>query len=629
MRRKLVSSSIILLDAVIVILAPFIALAIRFEGNVEPYYYNTVIKLLPVIVVIRLTTFALFGLYKRLWRYASINELITIVVAVSVGSIAILLVTYFWGIMLPKSIHLLSWIISNILIGGSRLFVRILQYMRQSYGKHCTNVLIVGAGDAGAMIAREIRHRYYDSKKLVGFIDDDKNKESQMLFGAVVLGNRHSIPQVVQAYGIEEIIIAIPSLDGQALRELVRECNKTNCQVKTVPGIYELLDGNVTVQQLRKIALEDLLPRQPVNLNLDQISSCIKDKRILVTGAGGSIGSELCRQIARLSPSTIVLVGKGENSIYEIDRELRELHPDVNLVPVIADIKDKNRINNVFLRFKPQVVFHAAAHKHVPLMEAQPEEAVHNNIFGTKVVSEAADRVGSDVFIMISTDKAVNPTSVMGATKRVAELVIQNMSATSRTKFAAVRFGNVLGSRGSVVPLFEKQIANGGPVTVTHPDMTRYFMTIPEATQLVLQAGAIAKGGEVFVLDMGKPVKIVEMARDLIELSGLEPGKDIEIKFTGLRPGEKLFEELLTAEEGTTSTKHKSIYIANLRPVNGQKLHQELIYLQSAKHDEVISRLETLVPTYLASKKKYCGVNTDEGTDEQNENLEHYKTVAL
>ncbi|HWR45846.1 nucleoside-diphosphate sugar epimerase/dehydratase [Sporomusa sp.] len=611
MRRRVVSLCLLLIDSVIVAIVPFIALYLRFEGTVDKRYLDLVFGYSPEIVLIRLVTFYLFGLYQRLWRYASIHELLGIVFAVTISSCIIGVYMYSTGANLPRSISIISWLLVIVLVGASRLCIRILHFIRQTKRAKTTNTVIVGAGDAGAMIAREIYHRYCDTKKLIGFIDDDTYKQNQMLFGAKVLGNCQEIKRIAVEYKVNEIIIAIPSIGGAQLREIVQGCKQTGCAVKIVPGIYELIDGKITVQQLRDVDLEDLLRREPVKLDLKQIAGYLTGKRVLVTGAGGSIGSELCRQIAKLSPSEIVLLGKGENSIYEIDRELREKYSGLKLEPVIADVRDNNRINDIFTRLKPEVVFHAAAHKHVPLMEAQPEEAVRNNVFGTKTVAEAADKAGTGIFIMISTDKAVNPTSVMGATKRVAELVIQNMNRVSSTRFAAVRFGNVLGSRGSVVPLFKKQIAKGGPITITHPDMKRYFMTIPEATQLVLQAGALANGGEVFVLDMGEPVKIVDMASDLIELSGLEPGKDIEIKFTGLRPGEKLFEELLTAEEGTTSTKHEKIYVANLKAVDMQQFQLGLGYLRAALHsEEIIFNLTTLVPTYLHSRERNCVGNT-------------------
>jgi FlaA1/EpsC-like NDP-sugar epimerase len=542
-----------------------------------------------------------------LWRYASINELLTICGAVTVSSLILFVYTFAIELKLPRSVHILSWFFNIGFIGASRLVLRIAYYFRQKRIEQAAKVLIVGAGDAGAMIAREINHRYYDTKRLIGFIDDDRYKNKQRMFGVKVLGNRKDIRRVVSEHGINEIIIAMPSAGRSIIREIIHECKQTKCILKTLPGIYELIDGAVTIQQLRNVEVEDLLGRDPVKLDVEQIAGYLKGKRVLVTGAGGSIGSELCRQIAKMSPGSLNLLGKGENSIYEIHSELREKYKKINMEPIIADVRDKERIRSIFAQVKPQVIFHAAAHKHVPLMEAQPMEAVRNNIFGTKNVSEAADEFGAEAFVMISTDKAVNPTSVMGATKRVAELIIQNLSKKSDTKFVAVRFGNVLGSRGSVIPLFKKQIAKGGPITITHPDMQRYFMTIPEASQLVLQAGAIAKGGEVFVLDMGDPVKIVDMANDLIELSGLVPHKDIKIEFTGLRPGEKLFEELLTAEEGTASTKHQKIFMANIKVVDEEELQQGLMALKITKHsDEVIQALEVLLPTYQNSRGKYC-----------------------
>ena len=573
--------------------------------------------------------------YNRLWRYASIRELLSIIGAVTLSSLLLMIYTYVADVNLPRSIYLLSWLLTVIFIGGSRLGIRILSYILhqvKSNNDPFTHVLIIGAGDAGAMIAREINQRYHDTKKIIGFIDDSDYKNNQKLFGAKVLGKRCDIARVVAEYDVTEIIIAMPSVEGAILRQIVHECKATKCSVKTLPGMYEIIDGKVSVQQLRNIDLEDLLRREPVKLDLEEISSYLAGKRVLVTGAGGSIGSELCRQIAKISPKTITLLGKGENSIYEIDRELREKYPNLAIEPIIADVRDKLRIDSIFKRLKPQVVFHAGAHKHVPLMESQPSEAVRNNIFGTKTVAEAADRTGAEIFVMISTDKAVNPTSVMGATKRIAELIIQNMSKVSKTKFVAVRFGNVLGSRGSVIPLFKKQIAQGGPITITHPDMKRYFMTIPEASQLVMQAGALAKGGEVFVLDMGEPVKIVDMASDLIELSGLVPDKDIKIEFSGLRPGEKLFEELLTAEEGTTSTKHQKIFVANLKEVDERKLYLGLSELQNEDRTEQIIKIMTkLVPTYESARVQYCSTIQSKAIADENyiEQNVQYKQVTV
>ncbi len=603
MRRKMVTCGLIAIDAFIFILSPFMALWLRFDGNLNVPYYQTIYQAIPIIVAIRLGVFYLTGLYRRLWRYASIHELLVIVGSVTLGSVVIYAALLLTGYTLPKSVHMISWLLNGLFVGTSRLFIRVLAYVQHKQSRPLSRVLIIGAGDAGAMLAREIEQRYFDEKKIVGFIDDDQYKIGQMMYGSSVLGSTQDISSIVQKNAIDEIIIAMPSVSGHIVRNIMQKCKNTGCKVKMLPGLYELIDGRVSVNQLRDVAIEDLLRRDPINLDMNQISRFLTGKRILVTGAGGSIGSEICRQVAKLSPSGLLLLGKGENSIYEIHQELIDKHNELNIVPVIADIRDENRIHSIFEQYQPQVVFHAAAHKHVPLMEAQPQEAVRNNIFGTKTVAEAADQAGAEVFIMISTDKAVNPTSVMGATKRVAELVIQNLSEKSRTKFAAVRFGNVLGSRGSVIPLFKKQIARGGPITITDPEMKRYFMTIPEATQLVLQAGAMAQGGEVFVLDMGEPVKILDMACDLIELSGLRPYKDIDIKFCGLRPGEKLFEELLTAEEGTKATKHKKIYTANINPVNEAKLMSALLDIKD--HDLTNESVKELIHELIATYSPY------------------------
>lgn len=604
--RRLITGALIFIDVLTVAISGYVALFIRFDGLVEARYFNEWFQFMPVIIAISLFVFYIFGLYKRLWRYAGVRELLTILAAVTVSSIIFSLSMYLVIPSFPRSVYVLTWGYNVAFVGLSRLMVRVFYHRYQPQNKQRTRVLIVGAGDAGAMIAREIQHRYYNTKQLIGFIDDDRSKRNQILFGVKVFGNRKAIKKVVDNYHIQEIIIAMPSAGGKQLRRIIYECKKTNCLVKTVPGIYELIDGKVSVQQARNVDLEDLLRRDPVKLDLTRITGYLTGKRVLVTGAGGSIGSELCRQIAALSPKKLILLGKGENSIYEIHRELMDKYPALQIEPVIADVRDQERINGIFAHYKPQVIFHAAAHKHVPLMELQPDEAVRNNIFGTKNMVEAAHRFTSEMFILISTDKAVNPTSVMGVTKRVAELILQNMNRNSKTKYAAVRFGNVLGSRGSVVPLFKQQIAAGGPVTITHPDMKRYFMTIPEAVQLVLQAGSMAFGGEVFVLDMGEPVKIVDMVCDLIKLSGLEPGLDIKIKYTGLRPGEKLFEELLTAEEGTTATHHQKIYRANIKEVDAKKLQWGLKTLQNAKSvEETVAALTKLVPTYYSSNKRF------------------------
>ena len=600
MKSWLVPVTLFVTDALLFTFTPLFAAWLRFDGAPDPRIVNLIWGQLPFIVGVRLIYFVLFGLYRRLWRYASIPELAAILGAVSAGTLTNLGISILSGERLPMSIVMLVWLLNIILVGVSRCGLRILSFLRNGYRSGASNVLIVGAGDAGAMIARELDSAYQGKKRLIGFVDDDPTKYKQQLFGAKVLGNRSAIRAIVETKQVNEIIIAMPSAGGGVIREILQKCKGLPCEVRTVPGIYEVIDGRVKLSELRQIDVTDLLRREPVQLDMEGIGAFLRGKRVLVTGAGGSIGSELCRQIARSHPEHLLCLGRGENSIFDITNELREKHPELSQEAIIANVQDADRLRTIFEQWRPQVVFHAAAHKHVPLMEAQPVEAVRNNIFGTKNVAEMADRFGAEAFVLISTDKAVNPTSVMGTTKRVAELVVQQIAETSATRYSAVRFGNVLGSRGSVIPTFRHQIAVGGPVTVTDPEMRRYFMTIPEAVQLVLQTAVMAQGGEVFVLDMGEPVKILDLACDLIELSGLKPYDDIPIRFTGLRPGEKLFEELLTAEEGTTSTHHEKIFTAKIsRRIDGREFATQLERLREAEKAETIRRcLQKLVPTY-------------------------------
>ena len=616
MKRITLIALLLIADVLIVSVVPFMSFWLRFDGHIPDQWLDMTWSMLPIVIGVRIAIFYLFRLYHRVWRYASINEIMVVVMAVSTGSVVLWPLLQLLDVQLPRSVWLISWVLNIVLVGGSRLFLRGYYYFRNRFtAAGRTRVLIVGAGDAGAMLAREIQQRYESSKLLVGFVDDDKSKSFHRLLGVRILGSRQELPAIVEHYGINEIIVAIPSASGVLIREIMQQCKRVDCTVKTLPGIFELIDGKVQVSQLRNVDLEDLLRREPVAIDERNISAALRDKTVLVTGAGGSIGSELCRQIARQAPRRIVLLGKGENSIYEICQELNRNFPTLAADSVIADVRDAVRIQEVFERFRPEIVYHAAAHKHVPLMEEQPVEAVQNNIFGTKNVAEAACKFGSVAFVMISTDKAVNPTSVMGASKRIAELVVQSVHCGgSATRFCAVRFGNVLGSRGSVIPLFRRQIAAGGPLTITHPEMKRYFMTIPEAVQLVMQAGALARGGEVFVLDMGEPVRIVDMARDLIELSGLKPDEDIQIKFTGLRPGEKLFEELLTAEEGTTATTHAKVFRANLRQTDGGLLEQKLLMLRKMREPEAIrTMIRDLVPTYRQPEQDMRSKVADSG----------------
>ena len=609
MRKYLLPMFLASLDIISVILAAFISIYLRFDSNKIPAnYLSLLISYMPLTVVIYLISFYLFKLYGRIWRYASATELIAIVMANIAASTAWYFISLYIGAVLPRSLYVFTGLLLIFFIGGSRLSLRFYSYVmnkpkyRQIQRKK-NKVLIIGAGDAGAMLLREIERYHIANRQVVGFIDDDKNKTGKILLGVKVLGTRNELVKIASEKGIDEIIIAMPSVKGKEIKAIISICKETNCKLTILPGLYEIIEGKVSISQLRPVDIEDLLGRDPVKLDTTSVKEYLAGKIVLITGAGGSIGSEIVRQVAKMQPKKLLLLGKGENSIYEITQELKINCPEVKTVPIIADIRDKERIKAIMDYFEPQVVFHAAAHKHVPLMEYQPAEAVRNNILGTKVVADEAAAHNVETFVMISTDKAVNPTSVMGCTKRVAEMYVQSMNKNSGTRFVAVRFGNVLGSRGSVIPLFKKQIAKGGPVTVTHPDMKRYFMTIPEASQLVLQAGAMAKGGEVFVLDMGEPVRIYDLAKDLITLSGLIPDKDIEIKITGLRPGEKLFEELLSAEDGTEKTTHRKIFTAKIKEIDKTELDKQIAEIvEITDGDKVVAALQKIVPTYTPNR---------------------------
>lgn len=597
------------LDIISAIIAALVSIYLRFDGNLIPQnYLSMLVGQLPFFVMITIVSFFLFKLYSRVCRYAGSSELLAIVGANFAGAICWFIFSVLVEAVLPRSIYILTALVLTFFVGGTRLSLRVYSYLtsKPQYiqrTQKLNKVLVIGAGDAGAMLAREIERYHSGKRKIIGFIDDDRDKQGKTMFGIRVLGSRYDIEQVVADTDANEIIIAMPSVKGKEIKEIIDVCKNTNCKLTILPGVYEIIEGTVSVNQLRPVEVEDLLGRDPVKLDTKNVSAYITGKVVLITGAGGSIGSEICRQVAKMQPKKMLLLGKGENSIYEISQELSIEYPQIRKVPIIADVRDEERINGIMDYFHPHVVFHAAAHKHVPLMEYQPMEAVRNNVLGTKVVAEAASKNGVETFVMISTDKAVNPTSVMGCTKRVAEMFVQSMNSISETRFAAVRFGNVLGSRGSVIPLFKKQIAKGGPVTVTHPDMKRYFMTIPEASQLVLQAGAMAEGGEVFVLDMGEPVKIYDLARDMITLSGMIPEVDIEIKFTGLRPGEKLFEELLSAEDGTEATQHKKIFTAMIKCVDKTKLDFQIRrLLEQTTGDNVVEVLKETVPTYRPNR---------------------------
>ena len=594
---------LILIDAIILSVVPIIALLLRFEGIIPVQEFQIFRTCLPWMVLISLAIFYFYGMYHRIWHYARIRDLIAIIGAATLSQAAIFIVTVMADIPVPRSVIILTWFLSIGAIGASRLMFKVnLDLVTESKGNK-DNLLIVGAGDAGAMLVRELEQNAAATTNIIGFVDDDEKKRNGRLAGFPILGNVNELPQVVKTNKVDEIVIAIPSADGDTIRHVDSQCRKTGAKVRIMPGIYEMVNDDISMGKMREIRLEDLLRREPIHLDFARITNYIAGKTVLITGAGGSIGSEISRQISRVGAKEIILLGRGENSIYEIHQELKRKFPDQTYHTVIANITDKERMARIFQRFQPQVVFHAAAHKHVPLMEIQPDEAIRNNVFGTKNVAELASANHAEIFVLISTDKAVNPTSVMGATKRTAELVLQEINQHSNTKFVTVRFGNVLGSRGSVVPLFERQIAAGGPITVTHKDMTRFFMTIPEAVQLVLQAGSQAEGGEVFLFDMGKPVKIKDMAEDLIRLHGLTPDKDIKIVYTGLRPGEKLYEELLTSEEGTTSTKHKKIFKAQIQPLDESDLQQSLQALEETTDKQVILQtLKHMIPTYKSKQ---------------------------
>lgn len=601
-------SVLMFFDILIINLTLWLSLTVRFEGNIPLTYQNKWLYFAVLFTSARIVCFYLFGLYNRLWGYSSLPEMIQIIKAISSSS---LLVFFLDRILLtssiPKSIHLLSLVFDFLLIGGSRFAIRLRQEILSTFEnrkQQGRRILIIGAGQAGALIIREMQKKPTPYLP-VAIVDDDYHKLKQLLHGVPVVGSIRQLPQVVKDYQIDEILVAIPSASKKRLREIVATAKESGLPVRIVPGLLATSSKEITLDQVREVRIEDLLGREPVKLNVEEIAGYLKGERVLITGAGGSIGSELCRQVARFEPECLFLLGRGENSIYEIDQELKETFPALHKTPIIADVRDRGRLEQVFREYRPTVVFHAAAHKHVPLMENAPDEAVKNNVFGTRNVAELSDKYQVKRFVMISTDKAVNPTSVMGATKRVAEMLIQLLAQKSKTKFCAVRFGNVLGSRGSVIPLFQHQIAKGGPVTVTDPEMVRYFMTIPEAVSLVIQAGAMGEYGEIFILDMGEPVKIIDLARDLIRLSGLEPGKDIEIQYCGIRPGEKLYEEILTAEEGTNSTRHERIYMSRPNDINPERFWEDLTYLEKwvsvADRVKVVAKLTQMVPKYKPS----------------------------
>jgi len=598
----------ILLDIVLINISFVLSLALRFGKEWDSYLYLCPESLLTISAFFLLSAL-LFKLYKRIWKYLSIGDLFLIAEVITIGLFASYLsLTIVFNFSLPRTVIALTWFFSLALIGGSRLLWRLFSERKIRFVRGEERLLIVGAGDAGEVISREIIRRK-DLGNLIGFIDDDREKIGNKIHNKKIFGNITEIDKIVKQENINTIIIAIPTADGKQIRRIIDNIKTKEVKVKILPGIYELVDGKVSVSRIREVGVEDLLGREPVNLRVEEISKYITGKRIMVTGGGGSIGGELAQQICRFEPKNLILLDHSENGLFRINYKIERRWSNVKLDLIIADIRDREKIDKVFKRYKPEVIFHAAAHKHVPMMEFHPDEAVRNNIIGTKNVAELAEKYGTERVVMISTDKAINPTSVMGASKRVAEMVVKELGEKSKTKFVAVRFGNVLESNGSVVPMFKQQIAEGGPVTVTDREVKRYFMTLPEASQLVIQAGTLGKGGEVFVLDMGKPIKVFDLAKELIHLSGFEVGEDIEIKFVGLRPGEKMFEEIMTEEERNRvlgDSGHEKIFIAKVEEVDGEKLEKDIKELEKLAremdNEGVVRKLQEMVPSYQPNR---------------------------
>lgn len=565
---------------------------------------STVMLSIITYMLIHTVSFKLFRCYSSLWRYAGEEELVSILLACLVYVIPVYIAHRLIGI----DYSILFYIVSTILIigytGGLRLVYRTGRRFktRMIVSQDSQRVLVVGAGSAGQMIINELKENPQLKKVPVGIIDDDINKIGRVIHNVKILGNTLQVKEIVEKENVDEIILAMANVDKARKSEIINICKETKCKLKTIPGIYEIIDGKVDIKKIRDVDIEDLLGREPIKVNMEEMSGYIEERTVLVTGGGGSIGSELCRQIASFNPKHLIIVDNYENNAYTIQQELiRKYEGKLNLSTIIASIREYKRMDEIFNEYKPDVVFHAAAHKHVPLMENSPSEAIKNNIFGTLNVARLADAYKVKRMVLISTDKAVNPTNIMGATKRAAEMIIQTINKNSETEFVAVRFGNVLGSNGSVIPLFKKQIAEGGPVTITHPDIIRYFMTIPEAVQLVLQAGAMAKGGEIFILDMGEPVKIVDLANNLIRLSGFEPGVDIKIEYSGLRPGEKLYEELLMSEEGLTKTANSKIFIGKPVEFDTKKVIHNLEMLKKIVDNEDVELIDSVMRSFVTT----------------------------
>lgn len=607
MRQKIRSNGLVVVDIILINISIIAAYLLRFDfsyRSIPDRFSEHILRLAIIATCVKIITFIVFRLYNSLWKYAGIYEIGLIVGAAFTSNAIMISYIFLSQTPVPRSIFLIAMLTDAFIIGGIRFGYRVFRRIVKGEIIRITNsrrILIIGGGEAGAIIVNELKMHPELKSTPVAIVDDNKFKIGKKINGVPIVGGTKDVLHVVERRKIDEIIIAMPSASHKQINDIYTECSKTHCKVKILPSVSQLIDESVVMQKIREVDIEDLLGREAVNLDVQEVSSYIDGQVVLITGGGGSIGSELCRQIANFSPKQLIILDNYENNAYEIQNELLHQHTALKLETIIANIREKQRLESIFKKYRPDVVFHAAAHKHVPLMEANPTEAIKNNVFGTLNVAECADKYGAKRFVLISTDKAVNPTNIMGATKRIAEMVIQSLNKGSKTEFVAVRFGNVLGSNGSVIPLFKKQIEQGGPVTVTHSEVTRFFMTIPEAVQLVIQAGAMAKGGEIFVLDMGEPVKICDLARNLIKLSGFEPDVDIKIEYTGLRPGEKLYEELLLNEEGLESTKCNKIFIAKPIHIDLAMLIRELDCLKEimVNNSEGISDyIKLIVPTY-------------------------------
>ena len=600
---------LIIYDIISIVLASYLALIIRYEFDFDAIpssFIRPVERFMPVNILVTLVIFYFFHLYSSLWAFAGETELQNIVISCVLSTLVNSIGLQFFketSQPVPKTYYFLYMFLLGTCIFASRFsyrFFRGLKHKKQNK-KNLISVMVIGAGEAANVIIKEIVNSNFSTMVIKCIIDDDKGKHGRYIQGIKVVGGRDQIVECADIYGVDEIIVAMPSASRAEIRNILEICKDTNCKLRSLPGMYQLVNGEVNVSKLRDVEVEDLLGREPIGVDMDSILGYVQNKVVLVTGGGGSIGSELCRQIASHRPKRLVIVDIYENAVYDVQQELKAQYPEMDLVVLIASVRNTNRMNYIFSEYKPHIVYHAAAHKHVPLMEDSPTEAIKNNVFGTFKTAQAAAMSGVQRFVMISTDKAVNPTNIMGASKRICEMIIQTFDKHYETEFVAVRFGNVLGSNGSVIPLFRKQIEAGGPVTVTHPDIIRYFMTIPEAVSLVLQAGAYAKGGEIFVLDMGEPVRILDLAENLIKLSGFRVGEDIKIEFTGLRPGEKLYEELLLDEEGMRDTANKMIHIGKPIELNEHEFFAQLKELKDEcqiESSDIRPLIKKIVPTY-------------------------------